>query len=97
MKLSFSLFLLLLFSTTQSRGFEPLTIDVDRNWIIPESTQIGTIVKTVHVKSQNNRTIQYSLEFDDIFNPDLKNPFWIHPTTGYVYLNSSLLGRVSVN
>jgi hypothetical protein len=97
MKYSILLLLLLLFSTTHSRGIEPATIAVDRNWIIPESTQIGTIVKTVHVQSDNNQTIQYSLEYDDPFNPNLENPFWIDQSTGYVYLNTSLVGRVSLS
>lgn len=78
-------------------GLEPATINVDRNWIIPESTKVGTIVKSVHVQgNSNNNTITYSLESpDDPFNPPVDNPFWIHPHSGYVYLNQSLEGRVS--
>lgn len=95
MKLRPSLLILVLFSTTNTRGLEPATISVDRDWSIPESTKVGTIVKTVNVQSGNNETINYSLEFDDPFNPNLENPFWIHPTNGYVYLNKSLEGRVS--
>lgn len=93
MRLSIKLLILLLFSTIQSLGFGPATIEVDRNWSIPESTKVGTIVKTVHV--QSNETVTYSLELDDLFNSNQENPFWIHPTTGYVYLNKSLEGRVS--
>lgn len=96
MKLSLGLLTLLLFSTTKSSGLEPATIAVDRNWSVPESTKVGTIVKTVNVQSENNQTINYSLELDDPFNPNLESPFWIHPTTGYVYLNKSLEGRVSL-
>lgn len=95
MKWSVLLLHLLLFSTTQSRGIEPATIAVDRNWSIPESTKVGTIVKTVNVQGENNQTVNYSLELDDPFSPNQENPFWIHPTTGYVYLNKSLEGRVS--
>lgn len=95
MRLSISLLILLLFSAIQSRGFGPATIDVDRNWSIPETTKLGTIVKTVHVQSDNNQTVYYySLELDDLFSGNQENPFWIHPTTGYVYLNKSLEGRV---
>lgn len=97
MRQGFSLLILLLISTTRSRGIEPATINVDRNWSLPESTQLGSIVKTVHVQSQNNQTVHYSLELDDPFSPNKENPFWIHPTTGYVYLNKSLEGRVSCN
>lgn len=95
MRSSISLLVLLLFSTHKSRGFGPATIEVDRNWNIPETTQIGTIVKTVHAQSDNNRTMNYSLELDDLFSSNQENPFWINPTTGYVYLNKSLEGRVS--
>lgn len=63
--------------------------------MIPESTQIGTIVKTVSAKGENNETVQYTLDLDDPFNPNIENPFWINPTTGYVYLNKSLEGKVS--
>lgn len=95
MKSHLSILILLLFSTTHSRGIGPATITVDRNWSIPESTKVGQIVKTVHVQSETNDTISYSLELDDPFSPNQENPFWIHPNTGYVYLNSSLEGRVS--
>ena len=82
---------------TKSRGFGPATIEVDRNWSIPETTKIGTIVKTVHVQSDNNKTIVYSLEPDELFGSDIENPFWIDPNTGYVYLNKSLEGRVRLS
>lgn len=95
MKSRLSILILLLFSTTHSSGIGPATITVDRNWSIPESTKVGQIVKTVHVQSETNDTIKYSLELDDPFSPNQENPFWIHPNTGYVYLNSSLEGRVS--
>lgn len=97
MKSRLSILVLLLFSTTHSRGIGPSTITVDRNWSIPESTKVGQIVKTVHVQSETNATINYSLELDDPFSPNQENPFWIHPTTGYVYLNRTLEGRVSEN
>lgn len=79
---------------SKSRGIEPATIMVDRNWSVPESTQIGTIVKTVHVQGKDNKTINYTLELDDPFSPNQENPFWIDPTSGYVYLNKTLDGRV---
>lgn len=60
---------------------QPATINVDRNWTIPESTKLGTIVKTVHVQGENNQTIVYSLSLEDPFNPKQENPFWIHPHT----------------
>lgn len=82
-------------SIQQHRGFEPSTISVDRNWLIPESTSIGTIVKTVSVTGENNETILFTLELEDPFNPNMVNPFWIDPSTGYVYLNQSLEGKVS--
>lgn len=95
MKLLGPILSLLLFSTTQSRGIEPKTINVERNWSIPESTKVGTIVKSVHVNSESNQTVIYTLELDDLFSQNQVNPFWIDPSSGYVYLNKSLEGRVS--
>lgn len=94
MKFTLLFFVTLLLQATRSRGIEPSTINVDRNWSIPETTKIGTIVKTVNVQGENNQTINYSLELDDPFSPNQENPFWIDPSTGYVYLNKSLEGRV---
>lgn len=95
MKLVVLALALFLFSTTQSRGIEPKTINVERNWNIPESTKVGTIVKSVHVNSDSNQTVIYTLELDDLFSQNIENPFWIDPQSGYVYLNKSLEGRVS--
>ena len=94
MKSCLSLLLLLLFFTSNSRGFGPLTIKVDRNWIVPEATALGTLIKPVQVEGANDRSITFSLELDE-FATNKENPFWIHPTTGFVYLNKSLEGRVS--
>jgi hypothetical protein len=62
-----------------SKSQQPTTINVDRDWKIPETTKVGTIVKTVEVPGENNETIQFSVSLDDPFNPNLENPFWIHP------------------
>lgn len=97
MKSIATLLVLLALATKESRGIEPATITVDRNWNIPESTKVGTIVKTVNVQGENNQTRTYSLELEA--NPfsrnQQENPFWIDPQTGYVYLNTSLEGWVS--
>lgn len=86
--------IIFLLSTAHSRGFGPGTITVDRNWNIPESTKVGSLVKTVQV-SGINKTVTYALENDEMLSRDLDNPFWIDPTNGYVYLNKSLEGWVS--
>lgn len=96
MKQLFVLLLLPFFSKSQ-RGSEPATINVDRNWLIPESTKLGTIVKTVRVTGENAESTEFTLDLEDPFNPHLENPFWIDPATGYVYLNKSLEGKVSQN
>lgn len=92
--------ILLLLSTTQldhSNGMEPATIHVDRNWEIPDSTRVGDIVKTVRLTGNVDASkINFTLEPDDPFNPNLDNPFWINPQSGFVYLNKSLEGRVSL-
>jgi hypothetical protein len=71
----------LIFLVVVAQSQQPATINVDRNWTIPESTILGTIVKTVHVQGENNETIVYSLSLEDPFNPNQENPFWIHPGT----------------
>lgn len=90
-------FVLLLLATKFSRGSGPGTISVDRNWSVPESTKIGQIVKTVRVTGVGNRSVTYSLETDDTLGfGNFESPFWINPSTGYVYLNKSLEGWVSL-
>lgn len=89
------IFVVFVLWTTHSRGSGPGTILVDRNWNIPESTKVGTLVKTVQVTGIANRTVYYSLEKDELLFSELENPFWIDPANGYVYLNKSLEGWVS--
>jgi hypothetical protein len=72
---------LFIFVVVFARSQQPATINVDRNWTIPESTKLGTIVKTVDVQGENNETIIFSLSLEDPFNPNQENPFWIHPNT----------------
>lgn len=81
--------LFVLASTTKSQ--QPATINVDRNWKIPETTKVGSLVKTVEVQGENNETIVFSLSTDDPFNPYQENPFWIHPqnvTSCNIQMNS---------
>lgn len=91
-------FVILLLSTTHlhtSNGMEPATIHVDRNWEIPDSTRVGEIVKTVRVTGNVDvNNINFALELDDPFSPNVDNPFWINSQTGFVYLNKSLEGMV---
>lgn len=90
-------FFLLLLAVCSSDGMEPSTIHVDRNWDIPDSTRVGEIVKTVRVTGNYDpNSIKFTLEPDDPWNKDLENPFWINSQTGFVYLNKSLEGWVSV-
>lgn len=85
--------LLVVFFISQSKSSEPATITVDRNWLIPESTKIGDVVKSALVQPESNKTVSYSLELDP-FSSIKENPFWIHPHTGYIFLNKSLEGHV---
>ena len=71
--------LIILLTAAQSQ--QPATINVDRNWKIPETTKVGTVVKTVEVQGENNATIVFSLSLEDPFNPNQENFFWIHPHT----------------
>lgn len=71
---------ILIFVVVIAQSQQPATINVDRNWSIPESTKLGTIVKTVSSeRKDSNETIIYSLSLEDPFNPHQENPFWIDP------------------
>lgn len=75
------IFTILLVLVTATRSQQPATINVDRDWKIPEMTKIGTIVKSVDVQGENDAKILFSLSLEDFSNPNQKNPFWIHPHT----------------
>lgn len=65
------------------------------NWMIPETTPVGTIVKTVQLQGvqleENEKIFSLSLHLP----PSTENPFWVEPSNGDVYLNKTLEGMVS--
>jgi len=78
---------------------------IDRNWRINETEMVGSIVTRVHAQDTEDDKLEFGLEpltnFDFNNNNNNNNnnkknlPFRIDKQTGVVYLNESLLGRVS--
>ena len=71
---------------------------LDRNWVLPDSEPVGSIVTRVRAEDNEQDDLTYGLEphsynFDDSPQPPL--PFYINNRTGTVFLNESLQGRVS--
>lgn len=70
---------------------------LDRNWKIPETEPVGTVITRVHGSDAENNVLQYGLEPSQDYGSEEKPsslPFRIDNTTGVVYLNESLKGRV---
>lgn len=77
----------------------PPTMWLDRNWKIPDTETVGTVITKVHGSDAENDVLQYGLEplSHDYYNNRMKLsylPFRIDNVTGVVYLNESLKGRV---
>ena len=78
---------------------------VDRNWRISETEEVGSIIARVRAEDAENDHLQFGLEplFHGNYGSTNNNegttndklPFRISTQSGIVYLNESLLGRVS--
>ena len=66
----------------------PVTIKVDRNWIIESNKEIGSEINRVQHADRSD--LLYSLEP----GPDGFQPFSIHSDQGIIYLNQSLENKV---
>lgn len=74
---------------------------LDRNWVLPDTEPVGSIVTRVRAEDNEQDTLIYGLESnghkyngDDSPQPPL--PFFIDNSTGTVFLNETLKGRVSI-
>lgn len=72
----------------------------ERNWRIPETEPVGQIITRIRAEDPENDDLVFGLEphflshFDN--DNDTENlPFRIDSVRGIVYLNESLVGRVS--
>lgn len=71
----------------------PILIIPDRNWRISETEPVGQIISRIRADDSEHDELIFGLE------PAYKgtnNPFRIDPVGGVVYLNESLVGRVSL-
>lgn len=69
---------------------------VDRNWRIPETLAVGSVVQQVRADDSENNVLEFGLEplrnGNGYVDAEGKMPFRIDPQTGVVYLNESLVG-----
>lgn len=75
----------------------PPTMWLDRNWQIPDTEPIGSKIIQVHGSDSEGGPLVYGLEPLQYYGSNKaaeKLPFIIDETTGTVYLNESLKGRV---
>lgn len=72
----------------------------ERNWRIPETEPVGQIITRIRAEDPENDDLVFGLEQHFLSNYDNNNykenlPFRIDSVRGIVYLNESLVGRVS--
>ncbi|XP_066600812.1 tyrosine kinase receptor Cad96Ca [Prorops nasuta] len=80
----------------------PPVMWLDRNWVLPDSEPVGSIVTRVRAEDNEQDVLTYGLEplghsynGDDSPQPPL--PFFIDNSTGTVFLNETLKGRGGQN
>lgn len=77
----------------------PPTMWLERNWKIMETEPVGSVIERVHGSDAENDILEYGLEPLQHYGIEGKQvtlPFRIDNTTGVVYLNESLKGRVRI-
>lgn len=72
---------------------------LDRNWQIPDTEEVGTVITRVHGSDNEGGKLEYGLEPIQYYVTGSKQkpeslPFRIDKKTGVVYLNESLAGKV---
>ncbi|XP_018322259.1 tyrosine kinase receptor Cad96Ca [Agrilus planipennis] len=79
----------------------PPTLWLDRNWRIPETEPVGSVIVRAHGGDNENDNLEYGLEpLNMNYNggKDIDHlPFRIDNKTGVIYLNESLKGRGGEN
>ncbi|KAB0802088.1 hypothetical protein PPYR_04274 [Photinus pyralis] len=76
----------------------PPIMTFERNWVIPETEEVGSVITRVGARDNDADFLIYGIEpisFGD--GPPRPLPFRINNATGVVYLNESLKGRAGEN
>lgn len=83
---------------TQQSANTPPTILVDREWIVRETEEVGTVVARVKADDGERDTLTFGLELPGPYESNFgtkidKMPFEIDLITGIVKVNESLVGK----
>ncbi|XP_064556880.1 tyrosine kinase receptor Cad96Ca-like isoform X2 [Drosophila montana] len=87
----------------QDQNAPPTLYVRERNWRISEAEEVGQIIDRVRAEDADGDDLVFGIEprflspigASQHANTPSKLPFRIDPNTGVVYLNETLLGRVS--
>jgi len=92
---------LFFFAGSQFSDNTPPVMWLDRNWVLPDTEPVGSIVTRVRAEDNEQDTLTYGLEplqhnynGDDSPQPPL--PFFIDNSTGTVFLNETLKEKVCI-
>ncbi|KAL6260765.1 hypothetical protein P5V15_008289 [Pogonomyrmex californicus] len=79
----------------------PPVIWLDRNWVLPDTEPVGSVVTRVRANDNEQNNLTYGLEHRHNYNgdgsPQPPLPFSIDSKTGTVYLNETLKGKGGQN
>jgi len=83
---------------TQQSANTPPTILVDREWIVRDSEEVGTVVARVKADDGEHDVLIFGLELPGAYESNFATkidrvPFIIDPQTGIVKVNESLTGK----
>lgn len=70
-----------------------LNVNGDRVWTLSESTSVNTTLGRASGEDNENDPLTYGIESKE---PGKHIPFGIDPENGFIYLNESLEGKVSL-
>lgn len=83
---------------TQQSANTPPTILVDREWIVRDTEEVGTVVARVKAEDGERDVLRFGLELPGAYESSFgtkidRVPFSINPETGIVKVNASLSGK----
>lgn len=93
--ISISKYLFLFAVCCQIYDNTPPILRIERDWIIRENETVGSKIAQAFGDDGDGDHLTYSLQPASFFGSDKGMPFRIDPSTGTVYLNESVKGRVS--
>lgn len=77
----------------QYSGNTPPVLRLDRNWVIPDNEEPGSVVARVRAEDAERDSLVFGLEEATLL-PDGSEYFSIDSKTGVVYVNKSLEDQV---